>query len=403
VKARSVALFADVGRQGKYHVGDEALLSGTLDWVGREFPGARVIVGSGSPRETAALNFCRTFRNPSGRVVSCLLNRGEGWRGCLRQPMRALGSLASVRHVRSAGLLHLCGGGYLTSKYPALVRLASLYARSAMAAGVPVLVSGVTIGPDIAPEEGAILRSWLPNVAYLSVRDAESVRAAEALGASCDACAFDEAWALDPENLDFFRLPSDRSRPLVGLCLHGESPKNSTAWLVAMACCLDAFADRHAVQFVFIPHMVQPVGGDVELGLRLKKQMRSDVYLIDEMSSARAAKWAAAQCEFVITTRYHGLVFSLASGVPAMALYQDDYTKAKLAGPWDAYRCSSSLTRLGSPCFHDELDLAWGGRHAQADELEQGRCHAEQALNRVRSGLQTHYAAALGADMLGGE
>ena len=87
---------------------------------------------------------------------------------------------------------------------------------------------------------------------------------------------------------------------------------------------------------MFLPHVGKWCGepsGDLAVGEALRERIGDGPELIlSPLLPARALASLTRRATAVVSTRYHPLVFGLAAAVPCLAIYQDQYTSAKLSG-----------------------------------------------------------------------
>ncbi len=402
--ARYALLTADVGRPDRYHVGDQAIMTANLEWVRTILPPERIRILSRAPEFSARIHGIEAIRPPKERFVRRELEKRPGPPGPGAWWSR---SGRSLRRVARASLLHLCGGGNLTSLFAHELRLRSLYVRTALEAGVPVIVTGQTLGPDLDVADRDLLARWLPHVAHLGFRDRRSAELAAELGADEDALtvAVDDAYFLEAQEPACGVLDTGaeaRRRPLVGLSLHHRrsSELAGDAVVANLARSLDALVERRDVGFLFLSHLhaVQgpPRPRDLTFGRRVRAGMRHGdrVRLIDAPLLDREIKHLSAGCDFFISTRYHGAVFALSSAVPTLLLTQDAHSRAKMHGLVDLLGLDAPVLDACSPELEAVLlagfERRGGLRSAAATANERARAGAE----RVRGELAAHYRRA---------
>lgn len=103
---------------------------------------------------------------------------------------------------------------------------------------------------------------------------------------------------------------------------------------------------NHRCNTVFIPHHA-PDGtqGDIKLAKAIRHLWQEGQFtLVDRVPIASSLKALTADSQFVISMRYHQLIFALSTGIPAVGIYADEYTKAKLRGSFEALGLKPLLT-----------------------------------------------------------
>lgn len=378
-------LVADVAGLSHYHVGDEAILTARLAWVRKTFPAVTPIALSHDPSFTAARHSVQALEEPS---LPRWVDQSWVYRwSCPALSARLLEILcrgfaprlgAVLREVRQTSLLCICGGGSLTSTYGALLRFRSLLAGYALASGVPVAVSGQQIGPALTREDAAILKRWLPGARYVGVRDpGVSVAVGRDLGLQPGHLVVtgDDALDLAPSPVERGIPGRSGTRPLVGLSLHLRGGRAEREQLLArMVSALAGWLRDVEADLLWLPHLRSDVAHrcDIRLahdfaresGLGNRLVIADDRHLLDSH-----IKYLTGRCQFVVSTRYHGAVFALSSGVPVVALSQDDYTHAKLKGLLEYCDLQWPVTRLDDPATPLALRAAWENRPVLAGQL----------------------------------
>ncbi len=396
-------LTADVGPPGRYHVGDQAIMTANLEWVRRLLPPRQIRIFARDPEFSAPLHGVGAIRPPGNGFASRQLDAHGGRAG------RGLGALLSrsgraLRSVGRASLLHICGGGNLTSLFRHELRTRSLYALVALEAGVPVIVTGQTLGPDLETEDRRLLARWLPHVAHLGVRDRHSAELAAELGADPAAIttAVDDAYFLAARKTAIADLEArieDRRRPLVGLSLHHRKSSELVEERLAagLAEALDALAERHDVAFLFLSHLHSvaepPKHWDLRFGEQVRGRMRHGerVELLDAPLLDREVKHLSAACDFFVSTRYHGAVFALSGGVPTVSLTQDEHTRVKMHGLLGVLGVEAPVLDAASPQLGAVLLEAWEHRSRLREAVLAANERARAAVDQARAALAPLY------------
>ncbi len=274
------------GYYGFGNLGDEVLLGVTLDWL-RGFEGVEPQVLSANPMETGA------------RHGVSALNR---W-----NPVTVFGAL------RGAKALVLGGGGLLQdatsarslSYYLGLLRLARWLK-------VPAFLLGQGLGP-LSERGEALAAHELRQVAYLSVRDDDSLARARAWGAPEARWAPDLALSIAPK-----LEPSDSARPVLGLALVAPPAPQREAVLDALAEGIQRVRAVHGLTPVFIP--CHP--SDQAFAHALNQ--RAPLTVLPPLQGGASQHLALLrECQVLWGSRLHALAFALMGGVPFAALAYD--------------------------------------------------------------------------------
>jgi polysaccharide pyruvyl transferase WcaK-like protein len=340
---RRLLLIADVGGLGsrnRWHVGDEAMLAATLSWLGREAPETEVVVGSTAPSCTQRLYRTRAVRfldfgddtSPLQARTLCQdvlsrVSRAPGPGSPAARDRTATDDLIAV--MRSVDGLLFCGAGNLSSAFPNRMYERLATAGVARALGKPYAFSAQTIGP-LRPDDTAHVRAALTGASYVGARDPDSLAELGRLG--IDAV---------PMADDALHHPLPRPQPVagrrIGVTLHRSPLADQHYDMAALAAALNTTARDADASVHFIPHFRGPGGrwSDLECAAELASHLRVPLS-IGPWAPPAAVLAETAGCCLVISTRYHPLVFAARAGVPAIALHQDPYHRAKQAGILDA-------------------------------------------------------------------
>lgn len=315
----SLLLIADVGGLGRdcrWHVGDEAMLAADLAWLRRELPAADLVVGSSAPAWTRRLYGARAFQFP-----------------------RAASRLRAV--LTTADGVLFCGAGNLTSAFPNRLHERIVAARLAAAMAKPYAFLSQTIGP-LTDTDAAQVRVALANAAFVGTRDSASAELTSRLGVPTipmqdDAMQDDVTQDDVTQDEATRRLPAGAFAPgrirRIGVTLHWSPIARHRLDLPSIATSIETVARECDASVRFIPHFRGPGDqwSDLECGAELASALSLPMEFVpwEPVSQVRAD---TAACSLVISTRYHPLVFAARAGVPAIGLYQDSYHRAKFSG-----------------------------------------------------------------------
>lgn len=314
-----LAVVADVAGPDDYHLGDEAMLEANLSTLRQLAPQIRFTVFSRDPAATRARYKVDAIQTP-----------------------RSQGELFAdaIDAIRGASGLLVSGGGNLRELWPE--KLAARVALIGLARDLhkPVVIVGQTIGPELNPQQTALLSDVLPWAAWLGVRDDASGALAETLGVPAARIhrQLDDAFFLESTPVDDSRIGNleiDRE-PLILITLDAAlgAPLGHGS-LTAIAAQLDALAESTGGTIVFVPHVggdaVEPSHDDRVTGRAIQRIMRSSIRLLDLWQPAEV-KWLTEHAAMVISSRYHPIVFATAACIPSLAIHQDEYTRIKLRG-----------------------------------------------------------------------
>ncbi len=329
----SIVAIGDIGVvNGMIHIGDEAMFEEFVS--GMRHRGADRIMGlSANPRESAARYGIEAIGQLGFRGLDREEQRNRLDLVRLAASGRAVaddGMSAVVRAIRSSSGVAITGGGNLASIWPANIAERVAVASIAAICGVPLVVSGQTLGPDLVPEDFDSIGALLRSAALVGVREGASFAVASRMGV--DAALLEQT----VDDASFMGHPGGPTGDHVAVTLssHLGAIDRETA-LDAFATLLDRTVAATGLRVVFVCHfgsiLAEEIRGDAAVHHAVAERMSAPVVhapVGDAPSAAALARTAA----LVISSRYHPVVFAVSSGVPAVGISVDDYTSVKLNG-----------------------------------------------------------------------
>ena len=266
------------------------------------------------------------------------------------------------------------GGGNLNSRYGWLLYERAAAVRAAEYAGVPVYVTGQSLGPVLSPEDAQVLERMLRVARSVTVREHSSL-------AWCRERGIDARLSVD-DATDY--LPASPARTLhyaegvsAGQALD-ELPERYVCVTVnecteqqaqQIAHLLDNMWREHGYVPVFLSHFgdpQNPESGDIQVHQRIAEQLSPStpatlLPILHADQSVTVHRGAA----FTLTSRYHPAVFSAAAGIPVLALVPDAFTQMRVGGALRQYGLGEFTLPLGMLAGGvPELMVAAALRHA---------------------------------------
>ena len=288
------------------------------------------------------------------------------------------------------------GGGNLNSRYGWLLYERAAAVRAAEHAGVPVYVTGQSLGPVLNPEDAQVLERMLRVARSVTVREHSSL-------AWCRERGIDARLSVD-DATDY--LPASPARTLhyaegvsAGQALD-ELPERYVCVTVnecteqqaqQIACLLDSMWREHGYAPVFLSHYgdpQDPTNGDIQAHQRIAEQLSPStpatlLPILHADQSVTVHRGAA----FTLTSRYHPAVFSAAAGIPVLALVPDAFTQMRVGGALRQYGLGEFTLPLGMLAGGvPELMVAAALRHA-AVASDARRTELLEALRAERAYL----------------
>ncbi|THG31080.1 polysaccharide pyruvyl transferase family protein [Naasia lichenicola] len=379
-----VVVIGDVGvLDGMVHIGDEAMFEELVTQLRAR--GASVVGISSAPSETAERYGIDAIPRigwpaPHDRVASDdrrarVLRAAHGDPSGLAADDPALAVIAAVREADGVAI---AGGGNIASTWPVHIHERTTLGAIAAALGVPLVVSGQTIGPALVASDAERVRELLGSARRVGLREAASFALCARLGVPAELLhqTTDDASFL---GIDDPRLAADDPTApgcLVSLSGYlGDAPEEAA--LSAIAALLDAVHLATGLEITFLPHF-GPLGrslgghldGDVEGGQPLRGDDRIHSAVRARMTTgqgraipatdSRTAAALARSAQLVVTSRYHPAVFAAAAATPILGIPVDDYTRVKLTG---------ALGNLGQACVVPLAELLAARSEGRMDEV----------------------------------
>lgn len=304
------------GYYGYGNAGDEAVLAGMLRALKKHEVDPVVI--SGNPDETKALHGVEAIR-----------------RGDLRNIVRVL---------RGADVLVSGGGGLIqdsTSRRSALYYLGVIGLARALGVGAYLYAHGV--GPVRTRAVKGAARLILSGVLGAGARDEASANAFEDLGVPSDRVRVtaDAAFALPPVTDG----ESDRALraagvpdggPRIGLIWRPPVLRNGRAAGAGegeglekvLASALGTWVKEIGGRLVFVPMHPAFDAAPSKALARLASLEGASAHVVAGTLDFRSVRSVISALDFVVSVRYHGLLFAAASGVPCVGVAYDPKVRA---------------------------------------------------------------------------
>ena len=266
------------------------------------------------------------------------------------------------------------GGGNLNSRYGWLLYERAAAVRAAEHAGVPVYVTGQSLGPVLSPEDAQVLERMLRTARSVTVRERSSLawcreRGIDARLSVDDATDYPVA---SPARTLHYAEGISAGQALDELpehyvCVTVNECTNQQAQQIARL--LDGMWREHGYAPVFLSHYgdpQDPTSGDIQAHQRIAERLSpstpATLLPILHAYQSIAVHRAAA---FTLTSRYHPAVFSAAAGIPVLALVPDAFTQMRVGGALSLYGLGEFTLPLGMLAGGvPELMVAAALRHA---------------------------------------
>ena len=272
----------------------------------------------------------------------------------------------------------ISGGGNLNSRYGWLLYERAAAVRAAEHAGVPVYVTGQSLGPVLNPEDAQVLERMLRAARSVTVRERSS-------HAWCRERGIDARLSVD-DATDYLAASPARTLHYAEGIMEGisagqvldELPEHYVCVTVnecteqqaqQIARLLDSMWREHGYAPVFLSHFgdpQNPESGDIQVHQRIAERLSPStpatvLPILHTDQSVTVHRGAA----FTLTSRYHPAVFSAAAGIPVLALVPDAFTQMRAGGALSLYGLGEFALPLGMLAGGvPELMVAAALRHA---------------------------------------
>ena len=266
------------------------------------------------------------------------------------------------------------GGGNLNSRYGWLLYERAAAVSAAEHAGVPVYVTGQSLGPVLNPEDAQVLERMLRTARSVTVREHSSL-------AWCRERGIDARLSVDDATDYLVDSPARTLHYAEGVSAGqalDELPERYVCVTVnecteqqaqQLARLLDNMWREHGYASVFLSHYgdpQNPESGDIQVHQRIAEQLSPStpatlLPILHADQSVTVHRGAA----FTLTSRYHPAVFSAAAGIPVLALVPDAFTQMRVGGALRQYGLGEFTLPLGMLAGGvPELMVAAALRHA---------------------------------------
>ena len=349
---------------GGGNLGDDATLDAVAGNIRRRWRNAEVIAFSMNPKDTEtrhgmashpirrkgwSIGYAPAPAEAKGTVKEAVKGLARKYRrvfyllqatnAVIRLPsemFRELLFLASSRHnIKSFDLLVICGGGQLTEKdgpwgFPYTIFKWVVLAKTA---GVRCIFLNLGAGPLTHPLSKFFVTRSLRAADYVSFRDGKSLALVQKIGFTGESRVFpDSVYRLEAATTHE-RTPGKCARPTVGFApMPYPGPRQNlsendrivyhefigrlasfSSWLVSQSYKLSFFGTDIGVDPAAID--------DLEIALLNQHHIASSKYAVNNsIKSAHALFEIMSRMDYVVTCRFHGVVFAHLLNKPVLAI-----------------------------------------------------------------------------------
>jgi polysaccharide pyruvyl transferase WcaK-like protein len=387
-RRKSALVLSDVSGMGSgYHVGDEAMAEVALTRLANVLGRENLVLVCAAPANAALTYGVKAIplyiRTHKQRLV-----------GVVKSPLSTLRELTLLLYyLWKSDLVFIAGGGNHTSVWPDVLESRLFLLRLARFFKKRIVFASQTLGP-FSDAHRAACQEAFAFAEWVGVRDMDF--SAKQLDIPVH-FAVDDAVFLPSKHDAQTKTIASSHHKLVGISLRDFKGVTEQQQL-ELCRALVPIASKHFATSVFIPHHARGGKGDLDIARRISPLWpnTSPLLILDPIPHASAVKALTEHCSWVVTMRYHQLIFSLSAGVPSVGIYVDEYTEAKLNGAFEQFGLTPRLVSLvEAPERIDTLiDEALASKHACA-------AAAERTLNfSLEQNMQPYRVV---AEMISGE
>lgn len=396
------ALLVDVG-QIDYHVGDEAMghaAVAALRARGIQEP----VMLTRDPQHTAA-RFESVVPVPTLRFPWPPEDRAR-YLGEIREVLDGRTDalppedqvFALIEALRGVDALLIGGGGNMNSRYGWLLSERAAVVEIARSLGLPVVISGQTLGPELSEQDRPVLARMLETAVLVGLRDPDSLALAQQLfpgHPGLRACPDDSVgWALEvlsapwntpqseaaapggstaaaqplaeapsaeaspsgspaagaaAEDVEAQALSDPTAPRIVATFAPGAGPFEEHEAAEVYAVVLDALVERTGGAVELVPHLARPGEHDGDEAFhRLVAARMRHAAAHRPIEDAEDSLRRTLSADYVVSSRYHPLVFGLAGGATVMPIAVDRYSQVRMEGALRTWGISGQVVPLAA-------------------------------------------------------
>ena len=370
-----------VGGHGYGNAGDEAQCAVTLRLLAERYPGYQIRDLTPNP-DFSFGEHPRFAHDYAPRVLLYNPTRRHDWYK-LNSRTRKLGFLAVsallllnahlvkrnmktwflnarrasfLQQLSQCSLLYFSGGGYLTGATRSRLWEGMVLCRLAKTLGVPVAMSGQTIGVWNGPLERKFAHWGFKDIGVIGLRDDEdSLKALAEIGISGDHVLLTHDDALFCEkaarrqvngryiavNFHFWGMKdrSEKASALESVHLALEKTRKAT----------------RIEKVVFLAMHKSDLKSAAEYRLLFPGEV---IDVFPAVGRFREIRRAIADAEILLTMKHHPIIFAVGEGTPVVSLAYSPYYVHKNFGAMQQYGVESCSTNLSSPDWPAQFDAA---------------------------------------------
>lgn len=344
-----VLLFANTGtdQHGFYHVGDEAILQGSYYFYQKYFPHYALSTLTSGPlyskyqlQEELGLAWPQDLWGARVYYVKLAI-KTLLWRH-FNLSLFSHDQKKFIEFIHSHDLVHLVGGGYLTSECGGWMYYGLLILNISSQLKIRTIMTSQTIGPFHSFFDRYLVVKAINTTEMITLRtkSTKQMLALKQMGITKPTIntSLDGAYFL-PSKLSKKSIILTTKKTLrIGLSLHAIEGKNVSLKQIIQEIMNATTETKKHIELLLLPHILhQQMSWDLSFMQKIVAELppsikiiTPDYYSLASLSElSQIIKGLTATCDYVISSRYHGVVFALSESIPCLAIVGNAYQYMK--------------------------------------------------------------------------
>ncbi len=262
--------------------------------------------------------------------------------------------------------LHIAGGGNLNDLFETLLRQKCTLMQSFLNEGKTVTLSGQQLGPFRSKVQEEKLMQILKQVAWIGVRDTESLVLCTRYGIEPKQCELtgDDSLSLAPaaasKTISILNGYGLQQNQFLAINVRiGTYVQEHRKHLPGIGTMFEALSQKLSLPLLFVPISRNPIDDDKSAATELAKHMRTRFQVLEtEHSTVSDIKGIIGAATGCIGTSWHFCTFAVTQGIPALCLHGSNYYAQKARGIcsfWNDDRLAVPMEHMSEPSAIDRI------------------------------------------------
>ncbi len=389
----NILIVGDVGELSHSwrHIGDEAMLYTNIKKIQAKDPHAKITLLSNTLSHSQ-LNLYKEILNSDFNTSKTRLLKLAGFAVlvfALKHLKLNFFRLPTI--IKNQDYILFSGGGNLNSLFPGILYNRTKISLIARIYNKPLIITGQTIGPIFSQQDRVLLTILLKFSKIIGIRDksysSEYIRPTRYLLKTKSAPDDAYLFPLQPEKN--IQLSIDRSFFNIGISLRDWDSDLLKKTLKEVFTVPFHLNSPKPIRLYLIPHIIDEHDkGDLEAMREIFKNSILNTIDLDHrlissnqnISPEEIVFRFTAAMDMVITTRYHGLIFSLDACVPTLGIFENEYYKMKLLGAFETIcpklkeTCTFEFNEITPPqLIREKIESVYANRVKISKYLQEAR------------------------------